>query len=335
MRIISRFQLIMLSDMKKILIIEDSKEDFLNMRELLKGTYEILPENFEEMSACIEYPQHTRKDIVEFAIQQINDNYKELRAILCDIKLGKDSTGGNRVVEAIKNHKILGSPIWTILVPVITITHYADKQQSMMDSGAIFSLSKDEDKDHIFGIIKANANDFDKKLNTVCLSLVENKTDNNEICTIMKKTNNKKVFIVHGRNKEVKLEVARVLEHLKLEPIILHERPNLGKTLIEKFETNGSDVGFAIILLTADDVGRLNKLEEKDNKPRARQNVVFEMGYFMGRLSRSHVFILREDEIEEPSDLSGIVYNKLSENWQLDLVKELKECGYDVDANYL
>ena len=142
-----------------------------------------------------------------------------------------------------------------------------------------------------------------------------------------------KVFIVHGHNDAVKEKVARFVEHLKLEPIILHEKADKGRTIIEKFEANSEDVNFAIVLLTADDSGKANK--EADFKQRARQNVIFEMGYFIGMLSRSHVFMLLEEGVEKPSDLDGIVYTSLSEDWKSKLFKELKACGYKVDANDL
>ena len=159
------------------------------------------------------------------------------------------------------------------------------------------------------------------------LGYLEDKENKRE--TIM--TN--KVFIVHGHNQAVKLEVARFIEHLKLEPIILHEQTNLGQTIIEKFETSSRDVNFAIILLTADDDGKSKT--ETNYKGRARQNVIFEMGYFIGLLSRSHVFMLLEDGVEKPSDLDGIVYNSLSEDWRTNLFKELQACGYKVDPNDL
>ncbi len=142
-----------------------------------------------------------------------------------------------------------------------------------------------------------------------------------------------KVFIVHGHNEAVKQMVARFIEHLKLKPIILHEQTDEGRTIIEKFEANSEDVNYAIVLLTADDLGRANK--ETDFKERARQNVIIEMGYFVGLLSRSHVFMLLEEGVEKPSDLDGIVYTSLKEDWKEKLFKELKACGYKIDANDL
>lgn len=89
----------------------------------------------------------------------------------------------------------------------------------------------------------------------------------------------KNVFIVHGQDNEAKESVARFLQKLDLEPIKLHELPNAGKTIIEKFEHHSNEVGYAVVLLTPDDLGR-NKNNKMDLQPRARQNVIFELGYF-------------------------------------------------------
>ena len=149
-----------------------------------------------------------------------------------------------------------------------------------------------------------------------------------------KKLHNKnKVFLIHGHNEAVREKVARVVEKLGLYAIILNEQPNKGETIIEKFEKNSSEAGFAIVLLTTDDEGKAKT--EKEYRFRARQNVIFEMGYFMGRLSRSHVFILLEEGVEKPSDIGGIGYTPIKDGWEKYLVKELRVCGYDVDANNL
>jgi predicted nucleotide-binding protein len=142
------------------------------------------------------------------------------------------------------------------------------------------------------------------------------------------------IFIVHGHNTAVQQSVARTIEKLGLNPIILHEKPNEGKTIIEKFETH-SNVGFAIILLTDDDEGKAKT--EIDLKKRARQNVVLELGYFIGKLSRSKVLPLYSDGVELPSDIHGLLYTPLdkAENWKFAIVRELKAAGYSVDANKL
>jgi predicted nucleotide-binding protein len=143
---------------------------------------------------------------------------------------------------------------------------------------------------------------------------------------------NNNVFIVHGHNTEIKLNVARTLEKLGLSPIILHEQPDDGKTVIEKIEEY-SDVGFAIILLTDDDIGK-SKLEETLN-PRARQNVILELGYFIGKLGRKNVCTLYAKGVEIPSDLRGLLYTEIdsSESWKFKIARELKSAGYDIDAN--
>lgn len=140
-----------------------------------------------------------------------------------------------------------------------------------------------------------------------------------------------KVFIVHGHDGELKHSVARVIEKQNIEAIILSEKENKGRTIIEKFE-DYSDVSGAICLFTADDLGKSKK--DVTENARARQNVVLETGYFMGKLGRSHVAILANKGIEMPSDLSGVVYTDTSD-WQINLLKELKAMGYAIDFNKL
>lgn len=139
----------------------------------------------------------------------------------------------------------------------------------------------------------------------------------------------KKVFIVHGHAEAVNQEVARTIEKLGLEAIILREQANTGQTIIEKFESYANKVRFAVILLTADDQ------TPNENVFRARQNVIFEMGYFMGALGRHNVMCLLQDKVEKPGDIDGVVYTPIDKNgiWKYSLVKELQTCGYDVDAN--
>ena len=148
---------------------------------------------------------------------------------------------------------------------------------------------------------------------------------------VQKNTN--KVFVIHGHDKSAQETVARFLEKLKLEPIILHEQPNEGRTIIEKFE-DYADVTFAVVLLTPDDMGAL-KEQPRDLKPRARQNVVFEFGYFIGKLGRERVCALSKRDVEKPSDCDGILYVPLDneDGWKIRLLRELKAAGFSVDAN--
>lgn len=144
---------------------------------------------------------------------------------------------------------------------------------------------------------------------------------------------NKKIFIVHGHDDAAKLLVERTLDKLKLTPIILHQQANEGHTIIEKFEKH-SDVGFAVVLLTDDDEGRAKGADSL--KPRARQNVIFELGYFIGKLSRRRVAVLHRN-VELPTDVSGLVYTPIDPAgaWQFELARELLNAGYQVNATDL
>ncbi|MBO7617875.1 MAG: nucleotide-binding protein [Bacteroidales bacterium] len=161
--------------------------------------------------------------------------------------------------------------------------------------------------------------------------------------TVEEKPQSKDIFIVHGHNEEMKQTVARVVTRLGLNPIILHEQANEGRTIIDKFEFNAENIQFAIILLSGDDLAAsikdLEGVKDEDVgkrlEKRARQNVVFEMGYFAGKLGRSKLFYLLQDGVIKPGDLDGLVYTPYDAvgAWKFGLVKELKACGYDVDAN--
>ncbi len=139
------------------------------------------------------------------------------------------------------------------------------------------------------------------------------------------------VFLVHGRNDGIKSEVARLIEKLSLPVIILHEQPNEGQTIVEKFEKHAARSNFAVVLLTADDQGGLK--DSPTFSLRARQNVVLELGYFMGKFTRKNVCALYENGVELPSDYAGILYIPFDSNgaWKLQLAKEMKTAGLPVD----
>lgn len=146
---------------------------------------------------------------------------------------------------------------------------------------------------------------------------------------------NNKIFIVHGHDEAMKQSVARMIEKQELEPIILHEQENKNRTIIEKF-TDHSNVGLAIVLLSPDDTGSAKNNKGKP-KPRARQNVVFEMGYFIGKLGRDRVMVIYnpEDDFEMLSDYSGVLYIEYdrNESWKLKIAKELRAVGYNINLN--
>ena len=139
----------------------------------------------------------------------------------------------------------------------------------------------------------------------------------------------RKIFIVHGHDVAAQQALARFIERLEFEAIILSERPSQGRTIIEKIEAH-SDVGFAVVLLTPDDVGG----KTPDTlKPRARQNVLLELGYFMSLLGRRRVCTLAKGNLEIPTDFAGMVWTDMDDAgaWKVALARELDATGYNID----
>ena len=141
-------------------------------------------------------------------------------------------------------------------------------------------------------------------------------------------------FLVPGPNAAAILETARFLEGFDLQVTILREQPNSGRTIIEKF-FDFSDVAFAVVLLTGDDRGGIFSAPYEDQKPRARQNVVLELGFFLGKLGRKRVCALYQEGVDIPSDYSGVLFIQLDRGgaWRLTLARELKAAGLDIDMN--
>ena len=143
--------------------------------------------------------------------------------------------------------------------------------------------------------------------------------------------NASQVFVIHGRDHGTRDTVASFLRKLELEPVILEEQPNRGRTIIEKFEEYVQG-DFAVALLTPDDMGGLSNDELQ---PRARQNVIFEFGYCIGKFGRDRVLALVKGDPEIPSDYSGVLYIPMDESggWQMRLIREMNSVGFNIDAN--
>jgi predicted nucleotide-binding protein len=154
-------------------------------------------------------------------------------------------------------------------------------------------------------------------------------SDPKPIETAVGEFNLSQVFIVHGHDEIPKLEMASFVKSLGLEPIILHMQASSGRTIIEKIEYY-SNVGFGIVLYTPCDVGQ--KVGALEGKYRARQNVVFEHGYLIGKLGRPRVIAVVKGTVETPNDISGVVYVELDEQetWKNELIKEMRSVGYQV-----
>lgn len=146
----------------------------------------------------------------------------------------------------------------------------------------------------------------------------------------------REIFIVHGHDDARKHEVARLLKGLTgEEPIILHEQPDMGRVLLEKFEQTAARTGFAVIIATGDDVGRA--VGNTDERLRARQNVVFEMGFFFGALGRERTSVLLDPEVEEPGDVDGLVYVPLDSagGWKSTLARNIEAAGIEIEWSAL
>ncbi|SMX30128.1 putative nucleotide-binding protein containing TIR-like domain protein [Pelagimonas phthalicica] len=145
-----------------------------------------------------------------------------------------------------------------------------------------------------------------------------------------------KVFIVHGHDHAIRSEVSLCIQRLGLRSVVLSEQTDKGRTIIEKFEDN-SNVGFAVVLMTGDDVGGNKGTPAENLKRRARQNVVLELGYFSAKLGRSKVCVLYEDGVELPSDFSGVIYKPIDSAgaWKYELTRELKDAGFEVSLDDL
>jgi len=147
---------------------------------------------------------------------------------------------------------------------------------------------------------------------------------------IVSSINSRRIFVVHGHDEGARETVARFLMQLGFEPIILHEQANRGGTVMEKIETHG-DVGFAVVLLTPDDEGCV---KGGTPEPRARQNVLLELGYFLGRLGRDKVCALKRGSVEIPSDFAGVVWESMDgHGWKQALGRELEAAGHEIDWN--
>lgn len=155
-------------------------------------------------------------------------------------------------------------------------------------------------------------------------------------------TSNKDIFIVHGHDEELKNQIENFITIIGLTPIVLHRQPDEGQTIIEKFEKH-SNVGYSFILLTPDDIGYSGSEENKDDlernkEKRARQNVIFEFGFFIGKLGRKRVCCIYKEGVSLPTDLHGIAYKKVNNNLEeikKSLEQELQTAGYIIPLSYL
>lgn len=151
---------------------------------------------------------------------------------------------------------------------------------------------------------------------------------------VMDAKTRRKVLISYGQDEEAKTTVAEFVENLGLKPIILDKQLNNGQTIIDKFEENADETGFAIVLLTPDDVG--SSKATGNRKSRAHQNVILELGYFFRSLGHERVCALYKDGVELLSDIPGLVYTSMdSDDWQLKIRQGMQDAGLPIDMKKL
>ena len=162
------------------------------------------------------------------------------------------------------------------------------------------------------------------------ISQIEATTENDN------KQPKKKIFIVHGHDEKMKDTVDTVIKNFGFESIILDLKPNESLTIIEKLEKY-SNVDFAVVLFSPDDFGFAKKGSVEDVKSRARQNVILELGFFIGKLGRKRVPVLKQKncELEFPSDYRGVLYITYDEDkeWISKLATEMKDLNPKIDKN--
>ena len=225
---------------------------------------------------------------------------------------------------------------WRSTTTEVVIRAFGSHSRNVDEITAIIDIIYDHTTEHQAEMSRRENLSRSIKVLESCIEQLEmfNPPAESKQVPMEKPTTSLDVFVVHGREESKREAVARFLEKLNLRPVILHEQPSLGRTLIEKLEGQAS-VGFAVVILTGDDRGGPIEQATDAVQPRARQNVVFEHGYFIGRLGRKRVCALYQEGVELPSDFAGVVYIPLDNGggWRILLARELKEAGLPIDLN--
>lgn len=241
----------------------------------------------------------------------------DLDAFLAKSESTRRTTGSAELAWPDNPEKVLG-------MKLLLIEKFAAEPQYMMQFGHAYFYSGSRIWPGIQAIIGQIIIPFARDYKTYVIAGA-----NAETKLVIPLSN--KVFIVHGQDIGARDAVARFLDGIGFQSVVLHEQANMGRTVIEKVEAN-SDVGFAVVLLTPDDMG---SLKGELPHPRPRQNVVLELGYFIGKLGRNKVCALKRGDMEVPSELAGVVWEPMDEHgaWKQALARELKAAGHVVDWN--
>lgn len=240
-------------------------------------------------------------------------------------RLEKDLPVDEDALEALRSDYLLWDDYNRELLMVAFTSNGGGYLKKYNDSGFYLLYSTKNKVEQLKDFIREDIKQLQSLINR--LSLIPVHSSESQSITIENKNNMDKVFVVYGHDEVMKLKVEHFLRNeLNLDVIALDEQPNNGKTIIEKFEAYTKDCIFAVVLMSPDDDVDVDGQFFK----RARQNVVFELGYFMAKLGRDKVCVLIHGEIEKPSDISGILYLSYDAEWKFELLKEMKAAGVRV-----
>ncbi len=257
-----------------------------------------------------------RSPDLEKVVGQLTHNL-DLEGFLSGQERSGGMVGSDRLVWPDEHEKILG-------LTLLLIFHFAEKPDEMAEFGHDYFYAGSSLMKNVNAVTRQVIVPFNRDFKTYVLS--QGQTAPKVVLPLTKR-----VFVVHGHDGEAREAVARFLEKIGFEAVILHEQASRSRTVIEKIEAN-RDVSFAVILLTPDDEGcvRGGTLE-----PRARQNVLLELGYFMAHLGRENVCALKRGRVEIPSDFAGVVWEAMDDNagWKTKLARELEAAGHSIDWN--
>lgn len=258
-------------------------------------------------------------------------------------EIEQNITNSSEIFDNVKNEYSKWNSFNVELLKRIFTTEEFAKEYSFWGGAIKMSMgppSIEERRTNLYKDINQNIHKLDsiiERLELIPLNNTASTTTSSEKLT-QASTKSKKVFVVHGHDEIAKTNLEVFLREIGLEPVVLHRQADEGQTVIEKFEKH-SDVGYAFILLTPDEVAYIKSDDSKNDNERkkefrARPNVIFEFGYFVGKLGRSRVCCLYTGDVSLPSDVSGMIYKKFTnsiEDVAYSIIKDLKVSGYEID----
>ncbi len=279
----------------------------------------IVREKFEQIGTQIK-----PKDNIETITEDIENQEINIENVIGLSNCYKKSINTSR--DSKNTHVVINSYHEWYNLSITLFSRFFD------DSNNDYKKFKDIDNSGNGYVLNSNFNKIQGHFSVLC-DKIKREKKNQKNKTIM---NNKKIFIVHGHDDGLTSEVARFIKDLDFEPIILREQASGGNTIIEKI-AEYSNVGFGIVLYTPCDLGAAKGVATEIDKlsPRARQNVVFEHGYLIGKIGRKNVCAVKCDGVETPGDISGVVYisKDAGGSWRNQIANEMKNAGLEVDKN--